>query len=145
MLKGSLRLIAIVVWAWSYGSWAGAYKWVDESGQVHYSERPPAGQTSQPMRLPEAPSASESATADPVPAEQMPQNTPAAESEQAARQALAETQRRNCSTARVNLQRLQGGRRVTAKSADGELTFLTDAEREERIAEAKAQLRANCK
>lgn len=156
MLQRTLPLIAVVVWAWSHHSSAGAYKWVDETGQVHYSERPPAGETAKPVQLPKTPRAAGSTTVDPAlpeqpsegaQTEQPPeeaQSTPAEESEETARQALAETQRKNCSTAKANLQRLQAGRRVTSKSADGEVYYLDDAEREAQVAEANARLRANC-
>ena len=165
MLQRTLPLIAVVIWAWSHDSWAGAYKWVDETGQVHYSQRPPPGQTAKPVQLPKTPRAADSTAQDPASSEQPlaepqtkqppeeaqteqapgeAQSTPAEGSDEKARQALAETQRKNCSSARANLQRLQAGRRITAKSADGKVYYLDDAEREAQVAEASARLRANC-
>ena len=156
MLQRTLVLVAIAAGVWTHHSWAGAYKWVDEAGRVHYSERPPAGQAAKPIRLKPSPPARDVSATDPAvteqhvkdsTSEQTPEEakpTPAEESEETARQALAENQRKNCSAAKANLQRLQAGRRVTAKSADGEEYFLDDAEREARVAEATARIRANC-
>ena len=157
MLQRTLPLIAVVVLAWSHNGWAGAYRWVDESGRVHYSQRPPPGQTAQPVQLPKTPRAAEPVTPHSASSKQPPeeaqteeppeqaQSTPAPESEETARQeAVAETKRKNCSTAKANLERLRAGRRITAKSADGKVYYLDEAEREAQVAEARTQLRANC-
>lgn len=41
--------LALMLWVWSAHAVAGVYKWVDEKGVVHYSERPPAGQQAAEM------------------------------------------------------------------------------------------------
>ncbi|MDJ0808270.1 MAG: DUF4124 domain-containing protein [Gammaproteobacteria bacterium] len=47
-----LTLIACLI----SGAIAGVYKWVDEHGDVHYSDKPPAGHGGQEVELPQAPS-----------------------------------------------------------------------------------------
>jgi len=41
------------------GVTATAYRWVDESGRVHYGDRPPAGKDAQPVAAPQGPSQQE--------------------------------------------------------------------------------------
>jgi hypothetical protein len=128
---------------------SGIYKWVDEQGQVHYSQSAPAS----------------------VPAEQMqeappPANDPAAIrgdlqrqleafderraqrdeafAEQKQKEEVARIRKNNCETARKNLEKLRRGGNNAYMTPEGEVIRLTDEDRAARIEAAKQGVAENC-
>lgn len=136
--------------------WAQAqqlYKWVDESGKVHYSDQPPPknARSTRTIDRPRAPVAAapsgeagqETAKPPKTAAEQemefRKRRVEAAEAEakrQQEAQASAERQR-NCQQARNRVTALERGGRITKQGADGEQYFLEDAEIARELVEAR--------
>lgn len=115
------------------------YKWVDESGQVHYSQSPPAqGQArqSQEMHIPRSVTAVGNADSAAAPeADQAPASDDPVEQFRAIR---AE----NCRIARQNLEVYRTSERI--RQADGEVLELDEQSRAAKIAEAEGMIREFC-
>lgn len=126
-----------------------AYKWVDEEGVTHYSQRLPPDQESKKM-APPPPAPDKPKT----PSESLKARLERLEREQAAREKAAKqqtqeqeqhaTRKRNCEAARKNLQLYEGNPHWRIGDNSGNYTRLSDEERHARITEAKQQIEANC-
>ena len=147
---GLLALIAI-----TFPAAADIYKWVDEKGGVHYSDRPPPpggkieehvkGSTSaQPRRDAEPAQAPNSEAEEEMAFRKRQAERDRAEAEQQMRLEEAETKRRNCERARNNLAALQAHSRVTKFGPNGEIIYLTDEEIAGAIVEAQATVNSWC-
>lgn len=115
------------------------YKWVDESGRVHYSQTPPdksAAQSEQMQVKDTNPYQTEQEKADARKADEAkPATTDAAAK-------VVETRAKNCEIARRNMQTFQNSDRV--KQPDGTVITLSDEMRASKIKEAQAQINAYC-
>ena len=120
-------------------------KWTDESGVVHYGDRPPAKVMSQEIKVNRPPSN----PGKPLPrlgdedadetAEQNPEmQAPTTEtSEEQAQQA--------CEQARNDLRVIQRSTRIRLKQADGTTRFMTKEEIEERRERSEQDIEQFCK
>lgn len=120
------------------------YRWVDENGRVHYSDRPPPGNVKQQKeiktRTRAAPASSAAAAESPKSyveqeaefRKRQAERTEREAAEQRAQQEAAE-KRRNCEQARARLAALQAGARVTRYNDRGEQEFLDDKQIAEEI------------
>ncbi len=136
-------------------------KWVDEKGQVHYSDQPPSGKvkkvetlnirtapTSAPAEggsgaaAPAAPRSAAEQAAD-FRKRRMEADEAAKKAEQDKQQ--AEVARQNCENARGSLRSLQEGARIFRYDEKGERVFLDDAARQQSIAEAQKAVSQWCK
>lgn len=136
---------------------AEIYRWVDEKGTVHYSERRPADPGADTVKTHESsgigslqagPELEElRETAGLVPNEDEADQTgeePGADQE--GQQAQSdELRRNNCGIAKKNVAALVGYRRVLMKDEQGKLVRLDDAQREARLEEAREQVEQNCR
>ena len=118
---------------------AGLYKWVDDDGNVHYSQKPPRDQ--QFERLKEPPPAPE----EPTPlykskAKKHTQNTQTTTAAESAKN--AEMKHKNCENAKKRLNVYQVYRRV--RDDKGDIKVLSDAERDKQIREAKQAISDFC-
>jgi hypothetical protein len=139
---------AIVPWAH-----AQLYKWVDESGKVHYSDQPPPSnvKSTKTIERPRAPAV----TAPSGDAAQDAAKTPntiadqemefrkrrvqAAEADAKRQQeahAAAEKQR-NCQQAKARVTSLERGGRISKQRSDGEQYFLEDGDIARELVEAR--------
>jgi hypothetical protein len=120
------------------------YRWVDKTGEVHYSDQPP------PPEVKEYRSLTRSGTAAGAPAgvnagadsyedqEADFQRRRAQESEQQSKAEQAETERKkNCDLARSQYNTISAGGRISRRDAQGEMIYLSD----EQIAEESEQAR----
>ena len=150
-----LRYGLIAMIAITFPAAADIYKWVDEKGDVHYSDQPPppGGKLEQHVK-------------ESKPAQPRPDATPAeapnsaaeqemafrkrqverdrAEAEQQMHLEEAETKRRNCEQARNNLAAMQAHSRVTKFGPNGEIIYLTDEEIAGATVEAQAIVNSWC-
>ena len=156
----TLALLALALPAWA----AEMYKWVDETGKVHYSDRPPPAnarqqQTIQPKVRPQgaattpaapegqAAPATKAKTAAELDMEFRKRRTEAAEAEakrQQEAQAATEKQR-NCEAAKARVAVLQTGGRITKASPSGEQIYLGDNEIAAELMEAQKVADSWCK
>lgn len=128
---------------------AGMYKWVDEQGNVHYSQQPPPGQQAETVKAPPPPpsgAADEAARwkkqAEDFEERQADRAKAADEAQKA--EAQEEQRKANCEIARKNLQTLTSRGQISIKEGD---TYrrLPEEERQAKIAEAQKQVDEFCK
>ena len=112
------------------------YRWTDENGTVHFTDRPPANQAAEQVdmtyqrtdrdamrdRLAARAQLRDAATL------REGQTSEAAEEAQAQRDAILEQRSANCQTARERLNRYQTARRLYRPGAEGEREYLSDEE-----------------
>jgi len=126
---------------------------VDAEGKVHYSDSPPPeATTAQSVRdfsgkgQQEAPASYSTKTIAEREAEMKKARKEKDEAAQnkAQQDAIAETRKRNCTSARANVRALEESARIVTYDANGERTYLDDAAREKRLEEARAAVNENC-
>lgn len=126
------------------------YKWIDDQGEVHYSQFPPSGGKSEKMRAPSSPPATAVESAENNLQKQIKDmNQEEEEQLQGAKDAeswakIQKIRRKNCETANKNLANLQRGGNVRYLGPDGQAMRLTEEERQKRIEEANKQIKENC-
>jgi hypothetical protein len=127
------------------------YKWVDETGETHYSQTPPSGDH-EVEQLRNAPPPAD----DPKQVKQHLQkqvdemNERNKEQGDAKQEAISEAEyqkivKQNCTNARNNLDALNQGGRKRYLTPEGEVVRLDEEERQSRIAEANKQIKEYCK
>lgn len=126
-------------------------KWVDDKGQVHYSDHAPAkAKKAKTMNLPSSPSTTTAPAASKSTAEkerdfqQRGADKEAADKKAADDQKQAAEAKRNCDAARSNLQALDSGR-VATYNAKGEKSFMDDAQRAQAKEQAQKDIKQWCK
>lgn len=128
---------------------AAMYKWVDDKGVTQYTQYPPPNREAEVMVPPPTPAQ------DPDGAQlkledqlkQLDEKQKAraeSEAEAAKAKAQADQRKKNCATARSNLENLTTGGRKRVMGADGVATYLTEEERQAKIAEAKKHIKESC-
>lgn len=131
---------------------AEIYKWTDANGEVQYSQVPPPGGVKSeeiqgaPPPLEDAPDTTGESLQEQVDA----MNEDLAEQEKAEKKEalgkeIDDAYERNCTTATNNLAKLQEGGRKRYLMPDGQVTHLTEEQRQQRINEAKDQIDEFCK
>ena len=131
-----LLLTAMMIFASS--AFAGLYKWVDDEGNVHYSQKRPRDQQYKRLKAPApAPENNKSLY-------QSPKQNKKAGNVVASETAKNEKIRAdNCAGAKKNLNSYTLYRRIRDK--DGNVTVLDDKERARQIENAKIAIREFCK
>jgi len=127
-----LALVAGLGFVTSAALAAGVYRWVDEKGEVHFSDRPQAQSAEQiqvkPIPRSSTPTADQTATPTAKPA-------PAADSEEA----------RYCQRAKEDLQRYEGPGQLMKRTPDGKAVPLSEAEAAAVLQQARDQVKLWCK
>ncbi len=146
-MKQPIRpFIITVTLCWSLAAFAAGtttYKWVDESGNVHYSQRPPPNSNYEKMKV-KTPSSSgdTEAPASTGQGQEAGSNSDSGDvvaSEVAKNQ---EIRKQNCEAAKKNLQAYTIYKRV--QKPDGTVVRLDDEERAKLIEESKAAIKEFC-
>ena len=132
--------------------YSGIYKWVDDQGNVHYGQQRPASVQSEQMRVqnyapqdtssykrPGLNSDSEenkdkSASNEPETTEKKP------ESKAEKKQRLAA-----CAQARKNLTRMQSIGRIKSKDKDGNASFISQNQKEQKMQQSSDLISKHCK
>lgn len=125
------------------------YKWVDEDGNVTYSQQKPPGTEASEIELkgyhaPDAAAARDSATQAREKADAAREDREFAAGEAEAQRERSERLRKNCEIARQNLRILQNSARVQDKDQEGNPYFLDASQIEARTAKAKKQVEDFC-
>ena len=128
---------------------AAMYKWTDANGNVQYGQFPPPG--AQAERISSSGTTHKVEPQDSLSPQQRLQeleDQKKQQSEQAteaqAEQQRAEARRKNCDIARKNLAVLQEGGHRRLRLPDGTVTYLSEEQKQERIAQANQQIKDNC-
>lgn len=150
MLKTNRGWWIVVGWLAVAGlAQAAMYKWVDENGVTQYTQYPPPNRKVEVMVPPPPPAE------DPDEAQKKLEHllqsqdeqrkaATTAEEEQTKAADQAKLRERNCQAARTNLMSLTTGGRKRVMGADGVATYLTEEDRQARIAEAQKQIKEFC-
>ena len=140
-----------VLWAALVPASAQVYKWVDDTGKIHYGERPPQGQKAQEVgqRLANpAPRPDKAATSGPDWKEKELEfrrrriESGQTEAKQEKRDAA---KRQACNRARDQLAQMKTARRLYRLNDQGERVYQSDAERQASIAQSEQQLEQHCR
>ena len=129
-------------------SFARIYKWVDEEGNVHYTQQRPPDRPAQILKEPTSPVTEEQAK------ENLEKLSDRAETQRKDREfqegyaddvaARQERIKKNCEIARENLRILQTAARVQDKNGEGNMYYIDDATKEAKIAKTKEQIETFC-
>jgi len=149
-MKNFLAVTAVLLGAASFACVAAetVYKWTDESGVIHFSDRPVPNAAAEEMRVtPPSPLQAEDDGED-AGAEDDATATDAAASKEE-RQAAMEEQRRkireqNCQIARQTLEHNESIERMYRVDANGERVFLSDEEREMVLGKSREDVEKWC-
>lgn len=132
---------------------AEMHKWIDANGNVQYSDSvPPGVTTTQTVRnvagkgQVQAPAtySPKSYVEREAELKKTKQEKEDASQKKARQAAEADTKKQNCTMARENARTLEESARVVTYDANGERTFMDDATREQRLAEARKSITENC-
>ena len=144
-----LAAAALLVMAPVESTVARLYKWVDEYGNVTYSERKPPGQQAEEIKVRTAPISPEMAQ------EQLDSLKDKANMQQTDREVAktvsednqneAEAFRRNCEIARQNRTVLENSARVQNKDKEGNTYYLDASEIQSKLEQANRQIELYCK
>ncbi len=144
-LVGALVLLSPV-------SQATIYKWVDEQGRVSFSDQPQSENAKpidirvhQPHRSKAADSKNNQSRQPGKPPSQQGGQLPDSEAQQQAPRLSRKEKRRRCADARKRLQAITVRNRVRERDASGNLRFLTEKERQQRLKQAKTNIRKYCR
>jgi len=127
------------------------YKWVDQNGDLQYTQMPPPTGV-QVLEIRSAPPPADDPEAERT---RLQQETEAMDERMKERQESAakaevqaknkEIRRQNCTRASKNLAELQQGGTKRYRMPNGEVMHLTEEDRQKRITETKAQIAEFCK
>ena len=133
-------------------AFAGVYKWVDENGQVHYGERPGNTQAEKvtirqnEMTIPGSLESDKEGEGDQDAAEGTEQNnTGAVEPEMVPVPIPKKEKRRLCNEAKDDVSGINSRGRMREINSKGEYTYLTESQRQRRLATAKKNVRKYCR
>lgn len=137
-------LLALFVFAGIAASAAAdTYKWVDASGQVHYSDTPPVGIRYELIRTPaHAPESSPEPSTAPAPA--APPVTPAATEPKREETTASPADDQACVDALYQIELLSLKRRAFRPGPGGTRTYIEDAARPAELERLRRQRDANC-
>jgi hypothetical protein len=148
------KFLLILLMLASTNTFAAISKWVDDQGQVHYSDRPPPPGT-QPKVLHGDANTQDTASSSPSDAKTIAESEAdlkkaqaeqkAAADKAAQKKAAEDARKASCDAAQENLRALQSGLRVMTVNANGEKSYLDDKERQQRIDQANKSITDNCK
>lgn len=152
------RLIPILFLLAAAPAHAQVFKWVDASGNVHYSDQAPPASTTGTKKLnvqsqttsPTEQQGTKASSGKSISEKEMDFRKRRVESEEAAAkqskaEAEAKLREQNCAQSRGNLRSLQEGRRITKYNDAGERTQLDDNARVQEIARAQKDVETWCK
>lgn len=153
-MNGRIRLVSIAlvtaICAALPAQAAKLYKWVDEEGNITYSERkPPPESNAETIRLRsatlDAPGAQERLDELNERAEEADKDRKFAENSATASAERDERMANNCETARENMRILRTTSRIQDKDENGEAYFLDEAAIQAKITQTQSQIENNCK
>jgi hypothetical protein len=149
MKRPNRRQLVILLFALLPGLAAAAYRWVDQDGNVQFTQFPPPSDA--PVEVeqvktvkdprPEQETREEGKDEDVPPPPEMKEEGPTEEEKKAQR----ELDRKNCNAAKANLSSLQSNPRIKMKDKDGNVGFIGDAKRQNMIDQARKQVRKYCR
>lgn len=128
---------------------AGAYRWVDENGQTHFGDRPPASAAANEVRLKAAQPAVDSAASERK--QRVSEFLEQSQKERAARgkavakqEAKAAKLKARCDALRARVKYLESVSGIYRLNKEGERVFVNDEENERIRKEFQAKVQSEC-
>ena len=121
---------------------AKLYKWVDESGQIHYGERPPTGKASETIKTDKPSSTGREYSErrkkqrDAILKLSEKKNADKKEAKESAKEKAKNSE--YCAQLRSTLSSIGTGRRIRQKQANGEYEYLTEDSKKKQAADIQA-------
>ncbi|VAW61166.1 hypothetical protein MNBD_GAMMA08-3156 [hydrothermal vent metagenome] len=134
-------------------SFAGIYKWVDDEGNVHYGQQRPKDASSQKMNVPQHAPRDTSSYKRPgqkdanAKTNNAQANGSAKKEPEKKKETKAEKKRRlaACAQTREKLTRMESIGRIRVVDKDGNTTYMSQKQKEERMAKDRKSLAKHCK
>jgi Domain of unknown function (DUF4124) len=128
---------------------AGIYKWVDAEGNVHYGQQRPTNSPSEKVQVQQYTPRDTSTYKRPGTkdgSKDDKKTAPTAEPEER-KETAAEKKRRlaSCDQVRQNIAQMESRGRIRSKDKDGNLVYLSQADKEAKMAKSQSFLSKNCK
>ena len=147
LTRPALLLTLLLTAALSHAS--GIYKWIDEDGQLHYSQTPPPNRPAEVIQGAPPPANDPDTVRDDLQRQLDAFDERRAQRDEAfaehkQKDEVARIKKQNCETARKNLEKLRRGGNNAYMTPEGEVIRLTDDERAKRIDDAKQGIQDNC-
>ncbi|SET72498.1 MULTISPECIES: DUF4124 domain-containing protein [Marinobacter] len=142
-------LLLLCLLATPVAALAGTYRWVDENGQTHFGDRPPAGAVSDEVKVTPAP-VDEDAAARARKArvneflEQSEKQRAERNEAKARQEAAAEERQARCEQLRGRLKYLKSVSKIYRINNDGERVYVDDEENERLRREFTARVQSEC-
>ncbi|MGH8597075.1 MAG: DUF4124 domain-containing protein [Gammaproteobacteria bacterium] len=123
------------------------YRWQDANGQTVFSaEKPPHGTDATVVKINTAPPSSKSANETPQPpAADVKKKEPEKKVADAALNPTPAEMKANCAKSKEILTQLQNSNRLRYTQDNGELAYLTEEQRQQRIKDSQASVASWCK
>lgn len=144
-----LSCLAFVLFFFTVNSYADIYKWIDDNGQVHYSQQLPPGQQADIIKAPPPPAIDPAKAQQEIDTliEQQKANEQVSEDktiQSEKEQKRARQIEKNCKAAKQNLKSYQDnpGRRLMDEH--GNVTRPTEEERQQKIRESQQKVKEFC-
>lgn len=155
------KYLLIFLMLLSANAFSALNKWVDASGQVHYSDIPPppdentitlritstitGSRSTGDSNASSAPAAPKTIAEREAELKKEQQAKKEAANKAAKQQADSEAKKAYCTSLQQNLRALQDGIRMVEVDADGNRSFVEDEQRQQRIAKTQQDISTNCK
>lgn len=130
-------------------SQAAIYKWVDEEGKVHYSQQKPVNTKTEKIKVNSRPPTPSSSYKKPTlknKEDQKAENNKTQQGGKAAKkpQVSAQEKAKLCKQAQTNLQALLSRGRVRQRDTEGNVSYMTEEEKQQRIRREQDRVKKNC-
>jgi len=148
----SKGLLFLAIFSISNYCYSGIYKWVDEQGNVHYGQQRPASVQAERMRVQSYAPEDTSSYKRPVldtngDATEGKSETSDADTPEKKPESKAEKKQRlaACAQARKNLTRMQTVGRIRSKDKDGNTSFISQKQKEQKMQQSRDLISKHCK
>ncbi len=128
---------------------SGIQKWVDDNGQVHYGDSPPAKAATETIRISRPPS-NPGKSLPRLGSQQDDEDAPQAPDDEQPQSAESEAETPSdqaaefCQQARNDLRVINTSKRIRLQATDGTSRYMTTEEREERRTQAEQDIERYC-
>ncbi|RBW50290.1 DUF4124 domain-containing protein [Marinobacter sp. F3R11] len=145
-MKGFIVLLLLLV---ASVAQAEAYRWVDENGQTHFGDRPPANAVSSEVQLEKARPAVDAAVSERKQrmsefVEQSEKERAVQKQARAEQEALAAEREARCEDLVARMKYLERVSRLYRLNKDGERVYVNDEENEQIRKEFRAHVQSEC-
>ena len=124
---------------------ATIYKWVDEEGKIHYSERKPPEASAEKMNVPsKAPTVTSTYKRPSLKTEDETGADTQGDTQQKKPEMNPEEKKKACNDARKSLETINSRGRVKLRDKDGNIRYMGEDERQDRIKREQERINKYC-